>query len=153
MPPRLVSMTFNGYTICADANVATTTTRPTTTAPRWRHIFDLINFQLGAVVVVQLLEWLLPIQRSKQVRNQSSAKNYWTFTVNCIEKTKRKEKEAGNCPFLKKKLPNGNMASLTSFIAVQNSFCRTSKPTTTSSPPKPTTTARTRWPKILLWSF
>ena len=31
-------------------------------------------------------------------------KLYWSFTVNCFEKTKNKEKEAENCPFLERKL-------------------------------------------------
>ena len=55
-------------------------------------------FMRWAVVVAQLVERLLPITRS-EVRIQSSVK---TFTVNCFKKTK-KEKEAVNGPFLKRK--------------------------------------------------
>ena len=52
------------------------------------------------MVVDQLVERSLPIQRSV-VQIQSSANNYIEhFSVNCIEKTKIKEKEAGNGPFL-----------------------------------------------------
>ena len=56
----------------------------------------------GAVVVAQLVEQSLP---TPEVRgsNKAIGKNLcWTFTVNCIEKTKIKKKEAGNGPFFKK---------------------------------------------------
>ena len=62
------------------------------------------SFHVGAVIVAQLVEWLLS---NPEVRgsNRVIGKNlYWTlFTVNYIEKTnENKEKEAGNGPFEKK---------------------------------------------------
>ena len=54
------------------------------------------------VFVAQLVErWLLKTEVT--VRIQSSAKFIeHLFTVNCIEKTKIKKKEAGNGPFKKR---------------------------------------------------
>ena len=53
------------------------------------------------MVVAQLVEWLLLIPEARG-SNPAIGKNlYWTFTVNCIEKTKIKKKEAWNGPFLK----------------------------------------------------
>ena len=55
----------------------------------------------GAVVVAQLVERSLPIPEVRG-SNPVIGKIYWTFfTVNCIEKTKIKKKEARNGPFLK----------------------------------------------------
>ena len=57
----------------------------------------------GPVVVVQLVERSLPIP-DVHGSNLAIVKNLnieHLFTVNCIEKTKIKEKEAGNGPFLK----------------------------------------------------
>ena len=51
-----------------------------------------------AVVVAQLVEWLLPIPEVRG-SNPVIGKNLYIeqlFTVNCIEKTKIKEKEAVN---------------------------------------------------------
>ena len=55
-----------------------------------------------AVVVAQLVEWLLP---SPEVYGSSPVIGkhlYWTFTVNCIEKMKIKKKRPGMAHFLKK---------------------------------------------------
>ena len=62
-------------------------------------------------MVAQLVEGHFQYQRSA-VRIQSLAKNIeHLFTVNCIEKTKIKKKEAGNDPiFLKKHLGQLRMA-------------------------------------------
>ena len=62
--------------------------------------------QCRAVVVAQLVERWLPIPEvrgSNPVigKNLLILNNYWIL---CIEKTKNKEKEAGNGPFKKKKL-------------------------------------------------
>ena len=58
--------------------------------------------QLGSGCVAQLVEQLLPNQRSA-VQIQSSAKIYlyctFVYCQLCIEKTKNKEKEAGISPF------------------------------------------------------
>ena len=53
----------------------------------------------GAVVVAQLVERLLPIPEVRGSNPVIGKHLYWTlFTVNCIEKTKIKEKEAENGP-------------------------------------------------------
>ena len=41
--------------------------------------------------------------RGPQFKSSHRQKLYWTFTVSCIERTKIKKKEAGNCPFFGKK--------------------------------------------------
>ena len=65
---------------------------------------------MGSGCVAQLVERSLPIP---EVRIQSSAKFIeHLFTVNCIEKTKIKRKEAGNGPFLKKNCLKGTKERL-----------------------------------------
>ena len=59
------------------------------------------GFVKGAVVVAQLVERLLPIPEVYGLNPVFGKNLYWTFTVNCIEKTKIKKKEAENCPFIK----------------------------------------------------
>ena len=54
-----------------------------------------------AVVVAQLVEQLFPIPEVRGSNPVISKKLYWIFTVNCIQKTKIKKKEAGNGPFIK----------------------------------------------------
>ena len=59
---------------------------------------------MWAVVVAQLVERSLPIPDVRSLNPVIGKHLYWTlFTFNCIEKTKIKEKEAGNGPF--KKIP------------------------------------------------
>ena len=53
-----------------------------------------------AVVVAQLVELSLPIPEVRGLNPVIGKNLYLTFTVFCIEKTKNKEKEAGNGPFL-----------------------------------------------------
>ena len=57
--------------------------------------------KLWAVVVAQSVEWSLPIPEVRGSNPVIGKHLNRTFTVNCIEKTKIKEKEAGNGPFLK----------------------------------------------------
>ena len=51
------------------------------------------------VVVAQLVERLLPIPEAHGLNPVIGKNLYWIFTVNCIEKTKIKKKEAENGPF------------------------------------------------------
>ena len=53
-----------------------------------------------AVVVAQLVEWLLPIPEVHGSNPVIGKIFQHLFTVNCIEKTKIKKKGAGNGPFL-----------------------------------------------------
>ena len=69
----------------------------------------IINF--WAVVVAQLLERLLPISRGLQLESSHWQKQYWTFTVNCFEKTKIKKKKPGMALF-KKRIRNLTMTYL-----------------------------------------
>ena len=55
-----------------------------------------------AVVVAQLVEWLLSIPEVWGSNPVIGNILFWTFTVKCIEKTKIKKKRHGNGPFLKK---------------------------------------------------
>ena len=55
-----------------------------------------------AVVVAQLVERLLPIPEVRGSNPVIGKFNEHSLTVNCIEKTKIKIKEAGNGPFFKK---------------------------------------------------
>ena len=52
------------------------------------------------MVVAQFAEWSLPNPEVRGSNPVIGKKIYWTFTFNCVEKTKKK-KEAGNCPFYK----------------------------------------------------
>ena len=54
-----------------------------------------------AVDVAQLLERSLPTPEVRSSNPAIGKLSYGMFTVNCIEKTKIKEKDAGNGPFLK----------------------------------------------------
>ena len=53
-----------------------------------------------AVVVAQLVERLCQLPEIRGSNPVTGKNLYWTFTVNCFEKTKLKKKEAGNGPFL-----------------------------------------------------
>ena len=53
----------------------------------------------GAVVVAQLVERSLPLPEVRGSNPVLGKNLYSTFTVNCIEKTKIKKKEAENGPF------------------------------------------------------
>ena len=57
------------------------------------------SWKIMAVVVAQLVEQLLP---TPNVRGSNPVISKIYITVNCIEKTKIKKKEAGNGPFFKK---------------------------------------------------
>ena len=60
-----------------------------------------VTFNLWAVVVAQLVEWLLPTP-DVSGSNPVIGKNlFGIFTVNCIEKTKIKKKRPGLPHFLK----------------------------------------------------
>ena len=50
------------------------------------------NEHLRAVVVAQLVEWLIPIAEVCSSNPVISKHLYCTFSVNCIEKTKIKKK-------------------------------------------------------------
>ena len=56
---------------------------------------------MWAVVVAQLVEQLLPIPDVRGLNPVIGKNLYSTFTVNCTEKGKIKEKEAENGPFLR----------------------------------------------------
>ena len=61
-----------------------------------------IILTIVAVVVAHLVERLLPIPEVCSSNPFISKKNYWTFTVNCIEKTKIKKMRPGMVHFFKK---------------------------------------------------
>ena len=69
--------------------------------------------------VAQLVEWSLPIPEVRGSNPVIGNNLYWTFTVNCFEKTKIKKKEAGNGPFFKKE--TGNREKEASFFGMQSS--------------------------------
>ena len=54
-----------------------------------------------AVVVAQLVEWLLPMPEVCGLNPVFGKKLYLTFIVNCIEKTKIKKKRPGMTHFKK----------------------------------------------------
>ena len=54
------------------------------------------------MVVAQLVEWSLSIPEVRSSNPVIGKILYWTFTVNCIEKTKIKEKRPGLAHFLKR---------------------------------------------------
>ena len=60
-----------------------------------------VIFYWWAVCVAQLVEQSLPIPEVRGSNPVSGEIFYWTFTVNCFEKTKIKKKEAGNGRFFK----------------------------------------------------
>ena len=65
--------------------------------------FAINKCEPGAVVLAQLVEWSLPIPEVC-ILNPVIGNNLYIehlFTVNCIEKTKIKNKEAGNGQFKK----------------------------------------------------
>ena len=65
-------------------------------------IFDKTLFIRMPKYVAQLVERLLPTPEVLSSKPVIGKFIYLTFTVNCIEKTKINEKEAGNGPFFKK---------------------------------------------------
>ena len=53
------------------------------------------------MVVAQLAEWLFPISEVWGLNPVIGKKLYWTFTVNCVEKTKTNKKR----PIVNKNFP------------------------------------------------
>ena len=60
----------------------------------------ITSLQYWAVVVAQLVEWSLLIPEVRSSNQVIGKYSYWTFTENCIEKTKIKKKRTGMAHFL-----------------------------------------------------
>ena len=67
----------------------------------FRHNLGSISGAVWAVVLAQLVEWLIPILVVSSSNPVIGKNLYWTLTVNCIEKTNIKKKRPAMAHFKK----------------------------------------------------